>query len=179
MALAVAMAHAAVEMSIVTNKGYVAFVVGDDWAVLSMQSKLPIATASFQVPNPADQGTPDSTNLAIVLYDSESKEARSNFEAPVTIKGSAPQQATRYQEWTVWRQEAVQGSTRYTILDAKREGLVDVLVKVRLAWPHLGTNASGYDAEMESTFHSFLTSVRGAKGKYEPGLGVTFRRREP
>jgi hypothetical protein len=109
---ALTVASADVEMNIVTNKGYVAFIVGDDWAVVSMQTKLPIAAAAFQIPNPAERGTSDSTNLAIVLYDAQSKKARSAFDSSVTVPGSKPPQPERYAEWTVWRQESSQGSTR-------------------------------------------------------------------
>jgi len=58
----------AIELKILTTKGFVAFTVEDDWRVLSMQTKPPIAFAIFQVPNFADEGTPESTNLVISLF---------------------------------------------------------------------------------------------------------------
>ena len=177
--LAVTVAGAAVEMTIVTNKGFVAFVVGDDWVVISMQSRLPIAAAAFQIPNPSDHGTADSTNLALMLYDRRSKRARALFDAPVTEPGSLSSQTEHVADWAVYRQDVLQGSTRYTILDAKRAGIADVLVKVRLAWPRLESNSETYDADMESTFHNFLASIRGTKGAYVPPPDATVRRPQP
>jgi hypothetical protein len=179
MGVAAAIASAPVEMSIVTNKGFVTFVVGDDWPVVSMQSKLPIAAAAFAIPNPADQGTPDSTNIVLMLYDAHSRRARSLFEAPVTEPGSSAPQIEHIADWTVYRQDVVQGSTRYTILDAKRARIADVLVKVRLAWPHLDSNSERYDADMESTFREFLASIRGTIGRYVAPPDVKVRRPEP
>lgn len=177
--LAVAVASAAVEMNIVTNKGFVAFAVGDDWVVISMQSRLPIAAAAFQIPNPADHGTADSTNLALMLYDKRSKRARALFDAPVTEPGSLSFRTEHVADWAVCRQDVLQGSTRYTILDAKRAGIADVLVKVRLAWPRLESNSETYDADMESTFRNFLASIRGTKGEYVPPPDATVRRPQP
>jgi hypothetical protein len=113
-----------------------------------------------------------------MLYDPQSKRARSLFEASVSVEGSAPR-IERFGSWTVYRQQAKQGATPYTILDAKREGIGDVHVKVRLAWPHLTANSDTYDSKMESLFQAFLSSVRGAIGKYEPPPGVKVRRPEP
>src|SRR5262245_38440868 len=107
----VAIACAAVEMYIITNKGYVAFQAADHWSVVSMQSKLPVAAAAFQIPNPADHGTDDSTNLIITLYDPESPRARSLFDAPVSENRSRAPRAEHVGSWTVYRQHARQGST--------------------------------------------------------------------
>ena len=175
---AATLASAAVEMNIVTNKGFVVFTVADDWLVTSMQSKLPIAAAAFQIPNPADHGTADSTDLAIVLYDSHSKRARSAFASPVKQYGSVPPEIKHVAGWKVYRQEALQGSTRYTVLDAKRAGIADVLVTVRLAWPHLDSNSTEYDAAMESIFREFLASIRGEIGPYVPHSQGATRRPE-
>ncbi|MDX8399366.1 MAG: hypothetical protein R8K20_03865 [Gallionellaceae bacterium] len=168
LALFCATAIADVEMKIVTKGGSVAFTVGDDWPVISMQSKLPIAAAGFQIPNLADEGTPESTSLAFMLYDLSAERGRTVFEAPIKLYGSAVPKIEHYGEWAVYRQEALQGATRYTIIDAKRSNIADVSVSARLAWPHLESNPKTYDSHMESVFRAFLGSVRGALWLYTP-----------
>ena len=56
------------EFAIRTTKGFVRFSVPDDWRVLSVQTKPPVSVATFQVGNPADEGTPHSTNVAVSLF---------------------------------------------------------------------------------------------------------------
>ena len=79
-------------------------------------------------------------------------------------------------DWTIHRQKAKQGGTVYSILDAKRDRVADVSVSVRLAWPRLAANSASYDANMESTFRGFLTSIHGAIGPYTPAEGEVIRR---
>jgi hypothetical protein len=157
-------ANAAVDMKIVTPKGYVAFTVGDNWTTIAMQTKLPIATAAFQLPNPNDNGTSDSTNLAIMLYEPDSDKARDSFEAEVKQYGPKAPLVQSLKKWTIYRQEAKQGNTPYSIIDAKRKDVGDVWVSIRLAWPHLAGNPKSYDSEMESTFRAFMNSIYGRIG---------------
>jgi hypothetical protein len=156
-----AVAFASTELRIPTAKGFVAFSVEGDWPVLSMQMKMPIASAAFRIPNPADAGTPDSSNIVIALYDTQSADARTAFKTPVKQYGSTRAKAQVHGPWTVYRQAAVQGETRYTIVDAKRGGVADVAVGVRMVWPQLVANAADYDARMEAQFMAVLDSIYG------------------
>lgn len=156
-----ATACAATELKIPTNKGFVAFTVEGEWPVLSMQMQLPLAAAAFRIPNPADAGTPDSTNIVIALYDPRSKEGRTAFNAPLKQYGGTPAVVEAMGPWTLTRQEARQGDTAYTIWDAKRSGVADVSVSVRLVWPHLAANAPDYDLTMETVFRGVLQSIHG------------------
>lgn len=169
-------AAADVELKIITPKGYVAFTVADHWRVLLMETKMPVAAAVFQLPNPADQGTPDSTNLIIQFFERGSEKEKAVYAAPVTQHGSAPPKVSRFKEWKIFRQEALQGKTMYSIWDAKRDGMADVSVSVRLAWPHLPNNPPGYNDEMEKTFRTFLDYVSGGFGKHTPKKGEVIRR---
>jgi hypothetical protein len=169
-------ADAAVEMKIVTAKGFVAFTVEDNWVVQTMQTRMPIAMGAFQIPNAADSATKDSTNLALLLFQAESDKAREKFEAPIKQYGVSAPIAESFGEWTIFHQEAKQGDTLYSILDAKRKSVADVSVAVRLAWPHLAGNSKGYSDEMEAVFRAFLTSLRGGMGSYVPRDGDVIRR---
>lgn len=166
----------AVTLGIITKGGSVSFVVDDDWVVGTTQTKPPIALMAFQLPNAADEGTPDSTNLIIVLYDGATEMARAKYDqVPIPYDDTPPGAA--WNGWFVYAQEAKQGETAYTILDAKRPDVgADVMVSVRLAWPHLAGNSPSYDKDMEQRFHAFLESVTGKKGPHEPKDGEVIRR---
>lgn len=169
-------ATADVELKIVTPKGRVAFTTADNWTVLEMQSKLPVAAAVFQLPNPADEGTPESTNLVLTLFEHGSEKEKTVFAAPVRQLGTAPPTTESFDGWTIYRQDATQGTTQYSIWDAKKEGVADVSASVRLAWPHLAKNPANYGERMERTFKAFLGSVRGGTGEYQPRDGEVVRR---
>lgn len=167
----------AVTLGIITKGGSVSFVADDDWVVGTTQTKKPpIALMAFQLPNPADEGTPDSTNLVIVLYDEDAEMARAKYDQ-VPIQYGEPPAGETWNGWSVYRQDLKQGETRYTILDAKRPDVgADVMVSVRLGWPHLPGNPASYGKEMEQRFQAFLESVVGKKGPYEQKDGEVIRR---
>lgn len=154
-----AAAFASTELKLPTTKGFVAFSVGGDWPVLSIQMKMPIASAAFRIPNPADADGPDSSNIVIALYDTHSAEARKAFKAPVKQYGPTRAAAQTHGPWTVYRQTALQGDTRYTIVDAKRKGVGDVAVGVRMVWPQLAANDADYDARMQAQLIAVLDSI--------------------
>jgi hypothetical protein len=173
-------ARADTQMTVVTDKGYVAFVVGDDWAVLSMKTKTPVSAAVYQIPNAADAETPESTNLVLMLYDLTTQAGRAEFEKPVPDYSENEPVESEYQGWTVYRHFGMQNDVEYTILDARRRDVGDgeVAAGVRLSWPHLPDNREHYDAEMESTFRSFLTGVQGHVGPWTPREGEVAYRAE-
>ncbi len=173
-----ASARADVEFKMVTSGGFVAFTVADHWPVLSMATKPPIMSAVLQLPNVADERTPDSTNLAIRFFDLRMDAARDKFRVVGKQIGDSAPAVETFEEWTVYRQRARQAETEYTILDAKRE-LKSLSVTVRLAWPHLARNSPTYDDEMEQTFRSVLTSIREHVGAWEPGENEVIRRPAP
>ena len=171
-------ARAEMEFKIVTADGFVAFTAGNNWPVFSMQTKLPMTTAVFQIPNPADEGTPDSTNLFVRFYDLGSPAARESFEkVGAPIEGAAPK-VESIDGWKVYRQVGKQGTTEYSIIDAKRE-LRGLSASVRLAWPHLATNPPDYAAQMDWLFAAMLRSIHQHVGPYEPRDGETVKRPSP
>lgn len=162
-------AHADVAMKIVTPKGYVAFTVGDDWKVVQLQTKTPVATAVYQVPNLADEKTSESTNVVLILYDLATDRGRRRFNIPLPTYGETKPAESTLEGWTVFRQMGIQNDVEYTILDARREKVGDMAATVRVAWPHLPSNAKDYDEKMEKTFRSFLAGVQGHEGPWTPG----------
>lgn len=59
-----------VDLSLITDKGWIQFTVGGEWKILKVDTKNPTRVALFQIPNPADEGTSDSTNASVVLPNS-------------------------------------------------------------------------------------------------------------
>jgi hypothetical protein len=165
------------KFTIITTKGYVRFGAGRDWSVLSLRSKAPVATAVFQIKNKADDGTPDSTNLIISLLSPGTKPADKALEDFGKVYGEGKAQVSKNSDWTVYRQQAHQGPTLYTIIDAKKP-VADVIVTVRLAWPKLAKGAASYDVSMQATFQQFLQSIVGNLSPYRPEKGEVMRRPE-
>jgi len=151
------------QFSLITAKGWVRFSVGSDWKVLQMETKTPTKVGLFQISNQADEGTPDSTNVAIMLYQVDSPAASDAFVA--TRKKAADGAQSRVEEWDVFKAQGKQDDTTYLVRTAFRD-VADVHVAIRLAWPHLSKNSPAYDSEMEQTFRALLSSVTGGLGKY-------------
>jgi len=166
----------AVELTILTEGGHVAFSAGDEWPVVAAQTRLPTAVMAFQIPDLADEGTPDSTNLSLSLYDLDTPQGRKAFAALRQPSDSIPCTASAIDAWDTACAEARQGSTTYTIMDARRRNVADVAVNVRIAWPHLPSNSDNHDAKMKAVFRDFVLSVHGAKGPYVPREGEVGRR---
>lgn len=166
----------AVELTILTGNGHVAFSAVDEWPVVAAQTHLPTAVMAFQIPNSADEGTSDSTNLSLSLYDLDTLQGQKAFAALQAPPDSTPCTASAIDAWDTSCAKAHQGDTTYTIMDARRREVADVAVNVRLAWPHLPSNPSDYDTKMKAVFRDFVLSVHGAKGPYVPKDGEVARR---
>jgi hypothetical protein len=163
------------EFKIITPKGFVAFSVGNEWPVIAMQPKLPVAAAGFQIPNPADEKTSASTNLAITLYDEATAKGREALAAVGRTYGQQPPTIDHRNNWTTYAQESKQGDTLYTVIDGKSK-IADVAVAIRLAWPHLANNARDYDKQMKALFQRVLESIHGNVGPYKPQPNDVIRR---
>jgi hypothetical protein len=168
-------AASAVELTLITSNGYVRFAVPDEWSVLKAQTKPPVSAMAFQVANPADEGTPHSTNVAVLLMDTKTeagKKAASRIGAPV---GTTPPAVSREGVWTLYSQSADQGSVRYQVVDATRD-VADVVVSIRFAWPELPGNGSGYSEAMRAALRGVQASVSGELGMLPPRPGEIIRR---
>jgi hypothetical protein len=156
--------EAKVRMGIVTKTDKIGFTVGADWKVIAMQSKLPKAVAVFQIANPADDGTPDSTNLSISLFEASSPEEKDSLASLLGGRAEGKVDKTKHGDWEVLSYTGQQDSTAYSIRDAFKP-VADCIVMVRFAWPHLPKNAKDYDSTMEATFLAVVDSVGADKDK--------------
>ena len=168
---------AGTKFRLIIEKGSVAFTVPANWRVLGMQARPPVSAAVFQAPNPADTGTPDSTNVLVSVLHLDADKARAARMNVGKALGPTPPVTSQYHGWTVYAQQGSQSATTYTVLDSVRDVPdLDIAVAVRVAWPHLSGNARGYDADMTAVFHRLLDSVSIAPGPYAPAPGEVVRR---
>jgi hypothetical protein len=165
----------AVEFTIVTTSGYVRFSVPDDWRVLRMQTKPPVSTAVFQVLNPADDGTPHSTNIVVSLLHEDSEKGQRAAAIIGKPYGPTPAEVRKLNDWTIYTQTPNQQGTKYTVVDAKRS-MADVVVHIRFAWPSLPNNPAGYSESMRAAMSALQDSVSGGIGPPPPRDGEIIRR---
>jgi len=161
--LAMTSVAAAADFTVLTAKGYVRFTTPDQWAVLSMQTKPPVSVAAFQVANPADEGTPHSSNVAVSIFSAGTERGDAAASGVGQQYGKLPPSVSTLEGWTIYSQEAQQQGAAYTIIDAKRP-FADVVVGLRFAWPHLAGNPPGYDQSMRRAFESLRRSVSYGSG---------------
>jgi hypothetical protein len=165
-----------VRFTLIVPDGYVGFDVPGDWHFQAMHSQVPVAVAAFQVPDTADEGTPDSTNVAVSVIQPNSEQGRHAVER---IGASYEGKVTKDSRngWECFFQQAHQKSTLYTILDAKKSA-AGFVVSVRLAWPHPSSNSPDYEGAMLRIFNSLLDSVEVSHGAYPQKPGDIIRRPE-
>jgi hypothetical protein len=140
----------------------VQFSVPGDWPVIASRSTAEKTIFAFQIPNAADERTPDSSNLSIVssyLKDAKDKDA---FEKKASSPDPRAQEKNFVDGWRCSTFQAMQKSTQYVDWDCYRV-VADCGVSVRIAWPHLPKNPPDYDEQMERVLSDFLTSVGPSK----------------
>ena len=165
-ASAVALASDLVDFTIVDR---IQFSVPSDWPVIANKSTSEKTVFAFQIPNPADEGTPDSSNLSIIATDLKTAQDKDAFQAQAQSTDNEAHERGLVEGWTCSTFSANQRSTKYEIWDCRRI-IADCGVSVRIAWPHLPKNPADYDNEMEMTLSNFLTNVGPFKGVPKSGV---------
>ena len=154
-----------------TIVGRVQFSVPADWPVIANKSTSEKTVFAFQIPNAADKGTSDSSNLSIIATDLKSAQDRDAFQKQAPSTNHNAQEKNFVEGWQCSTFSAIQGSTQteYVIGDCRRL-IADCGVSVRIAWPHLPKNPPDYDKQMETVLSRFLTSVGPFKGLPKSGV---------
>jgi hypothetical protein len=147
------------------------FSVPADWPVMASKSTSEKTVFAFQIPNAADKGTSDSSNLSIIATDLRTAQNRDAFEKQTSGADHNAQEKNLVEGWSCSTSSAVQHSTQtpYVIWDCRRI-IADCGVSVRIAWPHLPKNPNDYDKQMEMVLSNFLTSVGPFKGLPKSGV---------
>ena len=150
-------------------KGRVTFSVPATWTQIDPKG---IEGIGFQIPNPADQGTPDSANLAVTFQVNPGHPfGESLRNAGAEIKAHGGELVMKVPKTSL--QDAVllfhvrQGSMPYIIIDrlARRS---DIEVHVRASWPLLPKTTDQWLADLLSQVNRLMetTAVDGvALGK--------------
>jgi hypothetical protein len=141
-----------------TVVGRVQFTVPADWVVIASKSDAANTLFAFQIKNPADEHTSDSTNLALTAYDLKNADSKIAFEKRDSNRDPKSQKMELEENWTCTGFSAVQKSTKYDARDCSRI-VSDCGVLVRIAWPHLPKNSPDYDKLMETALIDLLRSV--------------------
>ncbi len=158
---AVTPAHADITKNLVSGHSRVSYQIGDEWIAVSEQGERSVSTVVYQIPNPADARTADSTNIVLVLYDLTTPKGRGGYESPLPHYSDATPVISSSGDWSIVKHSGTQNDVQYTILDARNDNVADLAATVRLAWPHLPGNSRDYDQDMEEIFRGFLAGVRG------------------
>ena len=161
--------------TLIMPSGHVSFIADGAWPVIAAKSSLP-AVFAFQVPDPADTATAESTNLSINIYDHASREgqqAAKTFGQPLAVQ--APRKES-HDGWTLATQGVAASGVPYTVIDAEEKTPSGALVVVRLAYPHLAGQPGTHVADMRALFLKVLDSVAGDTGTYTVHPGEVVRR---
>jgi hypothetical protein len=145
----------------------VEFSVPGEWPVIASKSDAVRTTFAFQVPNPADTGTDDSTNLMLLSYYLDDSSAKAAFEKKANKQDPKAEEKKIVDDWSCSSFSAPQGSTPYEIWDCNRI-VSGTGVYVRMAWPHLGKNAPDYNERMVSVLTDSLRSVAASPKQPHP-----------
>jgi hypothetical protein len=153
---------AATDKVVFTIVDRVQFSVPGDWPIIASQSTPEKTVFAFQIPNQADEGTADSTNLAIVSSQLKDAKDREEFNKKAATPEHGAVEKTLVDGWVCRSFTAMQGKTQYVDWDCFR-AVADCGIFVRMAWPHLLRNPKDYDKRMESVLSDVLTSVVPSK----------------
>jgi hypothetical protein len=137
---------------------YSQFTVPGEWKVISSKSSKDQMVFAFQIPNPADEGTPDSTNLAVISSYLKDAVSRAAFEKKASDRDPRAREQHLVESWGCSTFTAKQGATNYSIWDCYRI-IAECGVHVRFAWPSLPKNPTNYDKQMEAVLVEVLKSI--------------------
>ena len=135
----------------------VQFSVPENWAVIASKSNANRTTFAFQIKNAADEGTNDSTNLAVNSYYLKDSGAKAEFEKKTIPQNPKAQKKKFADNWDCSSFSAEQGSTPYDVWDCFRT-IDQCGIYVRIAWPHLPKNSPDYDEQMKTALRNILDS---------------------
>ncbi len=154
-----------------TIVGRVQFSVPGDWPVIANKSTGEKTVFAFQIPNPADKDTSDSSNLSIIASDLKTSKDKDSFQSQARGTDPSAQEKQLVDGWGCSTFSAVQHSTQtqYVIWDCRRI-VADCGVSVRIAWPHLPKNPPDYDKQMETVLAKFLTGIVPFNGMPKSGV---------
>jgi hypothetical protein len=152
----------AADLSIITSKGYVSYSVGEDWSLVTMQSKPPKTTAVFEIPRSTDREARGSARISLITFETDSSWAMAAYHDILGKTRAEVRQKTRYKQWEVYRRETEEGKVMKSTRFACRQ-ISGVSVLVQLTWSHFRSSERD-DSEMEAVLRAALDSVTSGLG---------------
>lgn len=132
-----------------------------DWVILAHSPTGNRTVIAFQLfTNPAEVGTPNSTNLAISTFAFKDPESTQAFSAPLTKRTQDTTTTREYAVWSIREWQGDQNGAKYQIQDARTTNkTLNIGIHVRLAWPILPDNPPGYEDSMNAVLKTVLDSI--------------------
>ena len=129
------------------------------WVIIAHKpTGSPSDVVAFQILNPADNGTEDSTNLSVVAWDLQQTEAMLKFTREVLDHEKQKRTPKEAGEWAIYTWTDKQGDTEYEIRDCYRTAKPFGL-HVRLAIPKLAKTKKEWSDKLDTDFKKLLESI--------------------
>jgi len=164
-----------IHFTLITPNGHVGFATGA-WQLVNAHGGMPAAGFDFQIPDPADRQTEESTDISLNFYQPDTRTARdAEAQFGKSLEPAGRPVKETYKDWTIYSQSLVAKGVPYSIIDAEsRQADVDVIVK--LNWPHLTGQPGTHNADMRALLLKTLDSVTAGMGTYTVQPGEVVRK---
>jgi hypothetical protein len=143
--------------------------VPSEWTIIAHKPAGNRTLIAFQLPgNPAEEGTEESTNLAVSTFNLHDTESMLAFTTPL-IEEQEGAENSSIGPWIVREWLGKQGKTPYKIADGRvTHAPISAGIHVRLAWPSTEANPKDYDTRMMELFRKLLKELE-ERHKIKPG----------
>ncbi len=145
------------------------------WVIIAHKLGSPSDVVAFQILNPADDGSDNSTNLSVIAFDLRQTEAMLKFTQAILEHEKQKHPVKEAGEWAINTWSDKQGDTSYEIRDCYRTAK-PFGIHVRLAIPKLPKTTKDWSDKLETDFKKLLGSITSKTSK--PAEGVKVERRE-
>lgn len=135
------------------------------WVIITHKpAGSPSDVVAFQILNPAEDGSEDSTNLSVVAFDLRRTEAMLKFTQLLLDHEKRKHAAKEIGEWAVYTWNDKQGETSYEIRDYYRTSK-PFGVHVRLAIPKLPKTTRKWTDKLDADLNKLLESTTMKESK--------------
>src|SRR5690348_16795147 len=87
------------------------------WPIIAHKLNGAKDLAAFQIPNPADTGTSDSSNISVIAYDLKDDKSMLEFSRQLLDQGKTKHAVSEMDKWTIYTFSDKQNYTAYEIRD--------------------------------------------------------------
>jgi hypothetical protein len=135
------------------------------WQIISHKLDASQDVVGFQIPNTADEGTPDSANVGVVVYDLSLATNATAFAQRRRESGGRAPKPSHSGGWVIHTFHDKQGDTAYEIRDTYRTLGQRFGVHIRLAFPDLSKTTRSWRQSLEADFKKLLETTETRETK--------------